>query len=84
MLRAVAMQRAKCIAFTMGLEERLGAGSRVRELEPEIVRTILDFGFPLSARTILEMEPDWTLLEMEPDFERAFGSAFAATRVPRS
>ncbi|KAJ1494669.1 hypothetical protein T484DRAFT_1765085, partial [Baffinella frigidus] len=42
LLRAVAMQRAKCIAFAMGLEERLGAESRVRDLDPGVVRMVLE------------------------------------------
>ena len=33
----------RCIAFAMGQRERLGAGSRVRALEPEVVRMVLDF-----------------------------------------
>ena len=43
LLREVATQRDKCIAFAMGLEERLGAGSRVRSLDPEVVRIVLGY-----------------------------------------
>ena len=32
----------RCIAFAMGLRERLGAGSLVRALDPEVVRMVLD------------------------------------------
>ena len=42
LLRAVATERARCIAFAMGLRERLGAGSLVRALDPEVVRMVLD------------------------------------------
>ena len=31
------------IAFAMGLEERLGAGSRVRWLDPEVLRMVLGY-----------------------------------------
>ena len=41
-LRAVATERARGIAFAMGLRERLGAGSPVRALDPEVVRMVLD------------------------------------------
>mmetsp|Transcript_60959 Transcript_60959/g.139435 ORF Transcript_60959/g.139435 Transcript_60959/m.139435 type:complete len:146 (+) Transcript_60959:87-524(+) len=40
--RRVARERARCIAFAMGLEERLGAGSLVRALDPGVVRMVLD------------------------------------------
>ena len=40
--RARATKRAQCIAFAMGLRERLGAGSLVRALDPEVVRMVLD------------------------------------------
>jgi len=42
LLRAVATERARCIAFAMGLRERLGAASLVRALDPEVVRMVLD------------------------------------------
>ena len=40
--RALETKRAQCIAFAMGLRERLGAGSLVRALDPEVVRMVLD------------------------------------------
>ena len=43
LLREVATERARGVAFAMGLEERLGAGSRVRLLDPEVVRMVLAF-----------------------------------------
>ena len=36
------VQRARCVAFAMGLRERLGAGSLERTLDPEVVRLVLD------------------------------------------
>ena len=42
LLRAVATERARGLAFAMGLRERLGAGSPVRALDPEVVRIVLD------------------------------------------
>ena len=42
LLREVAAERARCIAFAMGQRERLGAGSPVRALDPEVVRMVLD------------------------------------------
>ena len=42
MERARATKRAQCIAFAMGQRERLGAGSLVRALDPEMVRMVLD------------------------------------------
>ena len=42
LLGVVATERARCIAFAMGLRERLGAGSLVRALDPEVVRMVLD------------------------------------------
>ncbi|KAJ1492938.1 ankyrin repeat-containing domain protein [Baffinella frigidus] len=42
LLRAVARRRATCIAFAMGLQERLGAESPVGALEPEVVRMVLE------------------------------------------
>jgi len=44
MLEAEALRRATCEAFAMGQLERLGAGSRVRGLEPEVVRMVLEAG----------------------------------------
>ncbi|KAJ1473739.1 ankyrin repeat-containing domain protein [Baffinella frigidus] len=41
-LKAEAERRAKCEAFAMGQQERLGAGSRVQELEVGVVRMVLD------------------------------------------
>ena len=41
LLKAVAARRARCEAFAMGQQERLGAGSLVRGLEPEVVRMVL-------------------------------------------
>ena len=35
---------AKCEAFAMGQLERLGAGSQVRGLEPEVLRMVLEQG----------------------------------------
>ena len=43
MLKAEAHRRT-CEAFAMGQLERLGAGSRVRGLEPEVVRMVLEAG----------------------------------------
>ena len=40
--RREAMRRAKCEAFAMGQLERLGAVSRVRALDPGVVRMVLD------------------------------------------
>ena len=34
--------RFKCVAFAMGLHERLGAGSRVKWLDPGVMRMVLD------------------------------------------
>jgi len=42
MFKAEAMQRAKCVAFAMGQLERLGAGSRVQELDAGVVRMVLE------------------------------------------
>ena len=41
LLRAVASRRAQCEAFAMGLQKRLGVGSRVLGLHPEVVRMVL-------------------------------------------
>ncbi|KAJ1474297.1 hypothetical protein T484DRAFT_1832942 [Baffinella frigidus] len=40
--RREAVRRAQCVAFAMGQHERLGAGSRVRGLEPGVVRMVLE------------------------------------------
>jgi ankyrin repeat protein len=40
--RMEALRRAKCEAFAMGQLERLGAVSRVRALDPGVVRMVLD------------------------------------------
>ena len=42
MLQAEALRRAKSVAFAMGQQERLGAGSRVRGLDPGVVRIVLE------------------------------------------
>jgi len=41
MLKVEAERRAKCEAFAMGLHERLGAGSRVQEIDEGVVRMVL-------------------------------------------
>jgi len=46
MLKAEVQRRARCAAFAMGQQERLGAGSRVQELEPGVVRMVLDHVIP--------------------------------------
>ena len=43
MLNAYAVTRAKCVAFAMGMQERLGAGSRVKILDPETIRTVIRY-----------------------------------------
>ena len=42
MLKAEAVRRAKCEAFAMGQQERLGAGSAVQELEAGVVKMVVD------------------------------------------
>ncbi|KAJ1466396.1 ankyrin repeat-containing domain protein [Baffinella frigidus] len=42
MLRVEALRRAKCEAFAMGHQERLGAGSRVCGLDQGVVRMVLE------------------------------------------
>jgi len=42
LLRAEATRRARCVAFASGHHERLGAGSLVLSLHPEVVRMILE------------------------------------------
>jgi hypothetical protein len=41
-LEAEAVRRAQCVAFAMGQHDRLGAGSWVQQLDPGLVRLILD------------------------------------------
>jgi ankyrin repeat protein len=41
-LKAERVRREKCEAFAMGQLERLGAGSRVRVLDPGVVRMVVD------------------------------------------
>jgi len=41
MLKAEAVRRDQCMAFAMGQQERLGAGSSVRGLDAEVVRMVL-------------------------------------------
>ena len=42
MIRAVAASRARWVAFAMGQQERLGAGSPVHELDAGVVRMVLE------------------------------------------
>jgi hypothetical protein len=42
LLKAEVVRRAKCVAFAMGHQERLGAGSAVRWLDPEVLRVVLE------------------------------------------
>jgi len=42
MMRREAVRRVKCVAFAMGLQERLGAGSPVQELDAGVVRMVLE------------------------------------------
>ena len=42
MLKAEAVSRTKCVAFAMGHHERLGVGSRLEGLDPEVVRKVLE------------------------------------------
>ena len=42
MLKAEALRRAQCVAFAMGQQERLGAGSWVQELDAGVVRMVLE------------------------------------------
>ena len=41
-LKAEGVRRAQCVAFAMGHHARLGVGSRVEELDPGVVRMVLD------------------------------------------
>ena len=43
MLEAEAATRAKCVAFAMGHHARLGVGSRVQGLHPELLRMVLEY-----------------------------------------
>jgi hypothetical protein len=40
-LKVEAVRRAKCVAFAMGQQERLGAGSWVLALDPDVVQMVL-------------------------------------------
>jgi len=42
-LQAEAANRAKCVAFAMGHHARLGVGSRVQGLHPELLRMVLEY-----------------------------------------
>jgi hypothetical protein len=42
MLKAVAVRRAQCVAFAMGNQERLGAGSWVQERDAGVVLMVLE------------------------------------------
>jgi hypothetical protein len=42
MIKAETVRRVKCVAFAMGQQERLGAGSRVQWLDPGVVRMVLE------------------------------------------
>jgi hypothetical protein len=46
-----ATRRAKCVAFAMGHHPRLGAGSWVQRLDPEVVRMVLEKGCPRAPGT---------------------------------
>jgi ankyrin repeat protein len=41
-LQAVGVRRAKCVAFAMGHHERVGVGSRVKELDQKVLRMVLE------------------------------------------
>ena len=43
MLQAEATNRAKCVAFAMGHHARLGVGSPVYGLHPEVLRMVLEY-----------------------------------------
>ena len=42
-VRREEMRRAQCVAFAAGHHERLGAGSRVQELDAGVVRMVLEY-----------------------------------------
>jgi len=42
MIQTETLPRAKCVAFAMALQERLGADSGVKVLDPEVVRMVLE------------------------------------------
>jgi len=42
-LKEYAVNRGKCVAFAMGLQERLGARSRVVRLSADLVRIVLKY-----------------------------------------
>jgi len=69
MLKAEVLRRVKCEAFAMGQLERLGAGSRVRGLEPEVVRMVLEHAQLLSKekKEVEEGEDDGEEEEEEDD-----------------
>ena len=48
LLRGVATRRARCVAFAMGRQERLGSSVWLKALDPEVVRMILVAGVPRS------------------------------------
>lgn len=39
--------RERCLAFGMGLQDRLGAASQAHVLDPETMQMVMDNGFPL-------------------------------------
>ena len=43
MLQAEAVTRAKCVAFAMSHQQRLGAGSQVARFDPELLRMVLAY-----------------------------------------
>ena len=69
MLKAEALRRATCEAFAMGQHERLGEGSRVRGLEPEVVRMLLQAGGLLPQRNVRGWEAGDEEEEVEEEEE---------------
>jgi ankyrin repeat protein len=43
MLQTETLHKGKCVALAMGLHERLGVESRVRNLEPEVVQMVMQY-----------------------------------------
>jgi len=43
MLQEYTVTRAKCVAFAMGHHERLGVGSRVENMDPDLLRMVLAY-----------------------------------------
>ena len=43
MIQTETLPKAKCVAFAMGLQERLGAGSRVSLLDPGVLQIVLQY-----------------------------------------